>query len=53
MPVLTWSENTSPQDGFSRKRLMVPSGLVITTPYSSGFDTEVRTIVADAPFSLW
>jgi hypothetical protein len=51
IPVLTWSENTSPHDGFSRKRSTFESAPVITTPYSSGLGTEVRTMEASAPRS--
>ena len=53
MPVLAWSLNTSPHDGFSRNRLMLPSSSVTTTPYSRGFGTECRTIVACDPRSSW
>src|SRR5580704_12856024 len=52
MPVLAWSLNTSPHDGFSRKRLMFPWSSVTTTPYSSGFGTEWSTIVACEPRSV-
>ena len=47
------SLNTSPQEGFSRKRRILPSSSVITTPYSRGFSTRVRVMVAIEPFSLW
>ena len=53
MPVLTVSEHTSPQPGFSKKRCTRPSASATTTPYSSGFSTFFRTIVASAPRSLW
>jgi len=53
MPVLTWSEKTSPQDGFSRKRVMRPSAPHMTTPYSSGASTEVRAMVTAAPRFRW
>jgi hypothetical protein len=39
MPVLTVSEKTCPQAGFSRKREMRPSSSVMTIPKSSGFST--------------
>ena len=38
-PVLMVSLNTWPHVGFSRKRSMVPSSLVMTMPNSSGFST--------------
>ncbi|MNS50540.1 hypothetical protein D3C72_831910 [compost metagenome] len=47
------SENTSEVEGFSRKRSMRPSSLVITTPNSTGLDTRVSTIDASDFFSLW
>jgi hypothetical protein len=53
MPVLTVSEKTWPQAGFSRKREMRPSSSVMTMPKSSGFSTLFRTIVTSAPFSSW
>ncbi len=53
MPVLTVSEKTSPGLGFSRKRWMQPSSLVITTPYSRGLATRVSTRVAAAPRRRW
>ena len=53
MPVLTVSEKTCPQVGFSRKRSMPPSSLTTTTPKSSGFSTRLRAMVASAPCRLW
>jgi hypothetical protein len=51
MPVLIVSEKTWPHDGFSRKRSIRPSSSVTTIPNSSGFSTDLRPIVAAAPFS--
>ncbi len=53
MPVLIVSENTWPQDGFSRKRSIRPSSSVTTIPNSSGLSTDLSPIVAAAPFSRW
>ena len=53
MPVLIVSEKTWPQVGFSRKRSMDPSSLVMTMPNSRGFSTGVSPIVASAPFFSW
>ena len=53
MPVLMVSENTSPQLGFSRKRSILPSSPVITTPNSSGFCTRFSATVATAPLLRW
>jgi hypothetical protein len=53
MPVLTVSEKTWPQAGFSRKREILPSSSRMTIPKSSGFSTLLRTIVASEPFSSW
>ena len=39
IPVLTVSEKTSPQEGFSRNRRMRPPSSVMTTPNSSGLST--------------
>ena len=50
MPVLTVSEKTSPQDGFSRKRRMRPPSSVMTTPNSSGLSTCWRISEATALF---
>ena len=47
------SENTWPQDGFSRNRSMRPSSSMMTTPNSSGFSTDFRPSVATAPRSRW
>ena len=52
MPVLTVSEKTWPQVGFSRKRSMRPSSLTTTMPKSSGFSTCLRAIVTIAPRRL-
>ena len=52
MPVLTVSENTWPQVGFSRKRSIQPSSSMMTMPNSSGSGTRVRPIVTSAPLSL-
>ena len=52
-PVLTVSENTWPQVGFSRKRWIWPSSAVITMPNSSGLGTRARATVTSAPLSLW
>ena len=48
MPELIVSLNTSPHDGFSRKRSTEPSSWVMTIPNSSGFSTRTRPIVASA-----
>src|SRR3954453_6958902 len=48
MPVLIVSENTWPQEGFSRKRSIRPSSSVTTIPNSSGFSTDLRPIVTAA-----
>jgi hypothetical protein len=53
MPVLMVSENTWPQLGFSRKRSMAPSSLVMTMPNSRGLSTGIRPMVAMAFFSSW
>ncbi len=53
MPVLTVSEKTSPQVGFSRNRWILPSLPVMTTPKARGFSTRVRTMVAFALFCSW
>jgi xanthine dehydrogenase molybdopterin-binding subunit B len=45
MPVLIVSEKTWPQDGFSRKRSILPSSSVTTIPNSSGFSTDLSPIV--------
>ena len=44
MPVLIVSENTWPQEGFSRKRSIRPSSSVTTMPNSSGLSTETSPI---------
>ena len=53
MPVLTVSENTWPQPGFSRKRSIRPSSSTMTTPNSSGLSTLFSAIVTKASRSLW
>jgi len=53
MPVLTVSENTWPQVGFSRKRWIRPSSPTMMMPNSSGFGTLARPTVTSAPCSLW
>ncbi len=53
MPVLIVSLKTSPHDGFSRNRVILPSCAVITTPNWSGFFAWDRTIVALAPLDSW
>ena len=53
MPVLTVSENTWPQVGFSRKRWMRPSSSAMMMPNSSGFCTRVSATVTSAPLDLW
>ncbi len=53
MPLFTVSLNTWPQPGFSRKRSMDPSSLVMTMPNSRGFSTAVRPMVASAPRASW
>ncbi len=53
MPVLTVSENTWPQVGFSRNRWIRPSSSAITMPNSSGSGTRVSPTVTSAPCSLW
>ncbi len=52
-PVFTVSLNTSPQEGFSRKRSMEPSSRVITMPNSSGLSMALRPMVTRASFSSW
>ena len=51
MPVLIVSENTWPQDGFSRNRSIRPSSSVTTIPNSSGLSTDLSPIVTAAFFS--
>ena len=51
--MLTVSEKTWPQAGFSKKREILPSSSNMTIPKSSGFSTLLRTIVASEPFSSW
>ena len=53
MPVLTVSEKTWPQVGFSRKRWMRPSSPGMTIPNSSGSGTRVRATVTSASLSRW
>ena len=53
MPVLTVSEKTWPQVGFSRKRWIRPSGLAMTMPNSSGSGTRASATVTSAALSLW
>ena len=53
MPVLMVSEKTWPQVGFSRKRSMQPSALVMTMPKSTGLSTRRRAMVASAPDARW
>jgi hypothetical protein len=53
MPVLTVSENTCPQVGFSKKRCTRPSSSRMVIPNSSGLDTRVRHTVTRASFSRW
>ena len=48
MPVLTVSEISSPQVGFSRNWVIQPSSSVTITPYSSGSSTRVSVMVAMA-----
>ena len=48
MPELMVSENTWPHVGFSRNRSIEPSSLAMTMPYSSGFSTRTRPMVATA-----
>ena len=52
MPVLTVSEISSPQVGFSRNWVIQPSSSVTITPYSSGSSTRVSVMVAVA-FLAW
>jgi hypothetical protein len=51
MPVLMVSEKTSPHPGFSRNLVMRPSLSVMTTPNCRGSLTDVRVMVAFAPYS--
>jgi hypothetical protein len=53
MPVLTVSEKTWPQVGFSRKRCTRPSSSTMVMPNSSGSGTRVRQTVTIAPLSRW
>ncbi len=53
MPVLIVSLKTWPQVGFSKKRSIEPSSLVITMPNSRGFSTDTSEMVANAPLSWW
>lgn len=53
MPVLTVSEKTWPQVGFSRKRWMRPCSSTMMMPNSSGLGTRLRAMVTLAPRSLW
>ena len=53
MPVFMVSLNTCPHVGFSRKRSMEPSSLVMTIPNSSGFSMALRPMVAMALCSSW
>lgn len=53
MPVLTVSEKTCPQVGFSRNRSTRPSSSTMVMPNSSGFGTRVRQTVTRAPRSRW
>jgi len=52
-PVLTVSENTWPQVGFSRNRWIRPSSWVITMPNSSGLGIRASPTVTSAPLSWW
>ena len=52
MPVLIVSEKISPQDGFSRKRVILRVSSTMTTPNSSGLLTRLSVIVANAPLSV-
>ena len=47
------SLNTWPQVGFSRKRSIDPSSLVMTIPNSRGLSTAFRARVARPPRSSW
>src|SRR4051812_4248489 len=47
------SLKTCPHVGFSRKRSIEPSSLVMTMPKSSGFSMAFRPMVASAPRSSW
>jgi hypothetical protein len=51
--VLTVSENTWPQVGFSRNLWMRPSSSTMMMPNSSGLGTRVRPTVTSAPLRLW
>ena len=53
MPVLTVSEKTWPQVGFSRNRSIRPSSSAMTMPNSSGSGTRLSPTVTSAPCSLW
>ena len=53
MPVLTVSEKTWPQVGFSRKRCTRSSSSTMVMPNSSGSGTRVRQTVTSAPLSWW
>lgn len=53
MPVLTVSENTWPQVGFSRKRWMRPLSSTMMIPNSSGLGTRLSPMVTSARFSRW
>ena len=44
---------TSPQLGFSMNRCTAPPSSTTTTPYSSGFGTGFRTMVASERRSRW
>ncbi len=50
--MLTVSENTWPQVGFSRKRWIRPSSPTMMMPNSSGLGTRVSPTVTRAPASL-
>ena len=52
MPVLMVSLKTWPQVGFSRKRSIEPSSLVMTMPNSRGLSTALSAMVASAPFDV-
>lgn len=53
MPVLTVSEKTCPQVGFSRNRWIRPCSSTMMMPNSSGLATRLSPMVTLAPFSRW
>ena len=53
MPVLTVSEKTWPQVGFSRNRWILPSSPTMTMPNSRGSGTRASATVTSALLSLW